>query len=356
MAALPQPRSQTVEAIYAWWEGKLSRLSRRLGASQIGRECERELWYGFRWCRPASAGFNGRMRRLFDRGHREEQVFIDELRGIGCDVRATNPATGEQFEFTAVDGHVVAKIDGVALGIPEAPRTWHNLSFKTINTKGHAALLKDGVASKPEHVAQAQVEMHLAQLTRTLYLSANKDTDDLYAERIRYDEALAQRLMEKAERVVYAPEPLQKLSEDAAFWKCKGCTLATVCHGQALPPVSCRTCLHATPERGGDGRWSCAYWKQDIPNVEAQQAACPNHRFIPALLRNWGEAVDASEAEGWVQYRAADGFEFRNGPWGLGSFTSKELAASTPSLLRDPQFQALRAKVKGEIVDDREAA
>lgn len=94
MAALPAPKSQTVEAIYTWWAGKLGRVSRRLGASQIGRECERQLWYGFRWATMGEA-FDGRMLRLFNRGHREEAVFVEELRGIGCDVRDVDPSTGE---------------------------------------------------------------------------------------------------------------------------------------------------------------------------------------------------------------------------------------------------------------------
>lgn len=347
MAALPNPPTPTVTAIYSWWENKLDRLSRRLGASQIGRECERELWYSFRWC-GTGAKFDGRMKRLFNRGHREEQVFTDELRGIGCDVRDIDPSTGEQFTFTACGGHFVAKIDGVALGLPEAPKTWHLAEFKTANSKTSAALAKSGVQSaKPEHYAQVQLSMKLANLERTLYLSVNKDTDELYGERIRYDAEAADRYLQRAERIVYAAEPLSRLSEDAAFWKCKGCSFASACHGTALPKPSCRTCLHATPEPDGDGRWSCAVWKSDIP-LDAQAVGCDKHLYVPALLARWGAAEDASEAEGWVQYKAADGFTFRNGPWGVASFTSKELHAMTPELIRHEEMQALRISHAGK--------
>lgn len=357
MATLPQSvqQSPTVTAIYSWWEGKLDRLSRRLGASQIGRECERELWYGFRW---ANAGkgpkFDGRMKRLFNRGHREEAVFTEELRGIGMEVHDLDPSTGEQFTFTAVGGHVVAKIDGVGKGVIEAPKTWHVIGYKTINKDGHNKLVKDGVQkAKPEHYAQNQIEMRLASLDRTLYLSACKDNDEIYAERIRYDADFAERLEAKAERIIYAPEPLERLSDDPAFWKCKGCSFASACHGAALPQPTCRTCLHATPERDGDGRWSCAKWGSDIP-LEHQQTGCGEHRYIPALLKRWGDAVDASQDENWVEYHAADGFTFRNGAWGEHSFTSKELAACSPSVLRDPEFQAIRATTKATIIDRAE--
>lgn len=354
MAALPErPRSQTVEAIYTWWSGKLEHPRAYLGGSVIGRECERQLWYSFRWCQPPGQEFDGRMRRLFDRGHREEATFVSELRGIGCQVHDVDPSTGQQFRFKAVDGHFGGGIDGVALGVPEAPKTWHLVEFKTHNERSFTALLKEGVAAaKPEHEAQMQVYMHLASLTRALYVAVNKNDDSLHAERIRYDKAAAERLMDKASRVIYSPEPLAKLSEDPAFWKCKFCPVASVCHGQTLPPPSCRTCLHATPEPDGDGRWSCAKHKCDI-TTDMQRAAgeqCPDHRYIPALLRNWGDSVDASEQEGWVLYRAPDGVAFRNGPWGLDSFTSKELAALTPELLRNEEFMAIRAKYAAQVV------
>lgn len=363
MATLPErPQSQTVTAIYSWWAGKPQRPGRRLGASQIGEECERRLWYSFRWCNPPGSEPDGRMKRLFNRGHREEAVFTEELRGIGCDVRDIDPSTGEQFTFTAVGGHFVAKIDGVALRVPEAPKTWHNLSYKTANAKSWAELSKKGLqAAQPKNWAQNQVEMHLAQLTRTLLLSVNKDTDEIYAERIRYDEAEAARLLAKAERIIYAAEPPPRLSEDPAFWKCKTCPMSPTCHGEALPPVSCRTCLHATPEPDGDGRWSCARFGCDV-TTETQRAAgeqCPEHRYIPALLANWGEVVDASEAEGWVEYRAPDGLTFRNGPWGVGSYTSKELVNASPALLRHAEFLAIRERVNGQVVEfqlDKEAA
>lgn len=354
MASLPASVtvSPVVSAIYAYWENKPSRLSRRLGASRVGRECERELWYGFRWCYAGGRQFDGRMLRLFNRGHREEPVFTEELRGIGCEVHDVDPSTGEQFEFTMCSGHFVAKIDGVALGLPEAPKTWHVLSYKTINADGHKKLTKDGVEkAKPEYWAQNQIEMKLAGLERTQYLSACKDNDEIYAERIRFDATAAERLERKAERIVFAAEPLDRISEDAAFYKCRGCAFHAVCHTAKVPTPNCRNCLHATPEREGDGRWTCARWDGgDIP-LDIQGEGCPEHRFIPALLARWGQPVDASEAENWVKYEGAAG-RFRNGAWGVTSYTSKELHNGAPALLANEDFQRLRREHAARIVPE----
>lgn len=361
MAKLPQTavESPTVTAIYSWWENKLEHPRAYLGGSVIGQECERRLWYSWRWCQPPGQEFDGRMRRLFDRGHREEETFVRELRGIGCQVHDVDPSTGQQFRFKAVDGHFGGGIDGVVLGVPEAPKTWHLVEMKTHNERSFTALLKEGVAkAKPEHEAQMQVYMHLAGLTRALYLAVNKNDDSLHAERVRYDEAAAERLMEKAERIIYAPEPLPGISADPAFYKCKWCPVAAVCHGTRLPPVSCRTCAHATPELDGDGRWTCAKFGTDLTVADqAKGSECPAHLFVPALLVRWGEVADASEQEGWVEYRTPGGDTFRNGTWGEGSFTSRELAAcSGPAVLADAEFLAIRARYQGRVVEYEEAA
>lgn len=55
-----------------------------LGGSQIGRKCDRELYYIFRWFRRPT--FEGRMLRLFDRGHKEEARFIELLASVGIEV------------------------------------------------------------------------------------------------------------------------------------------------------------------------------------------------------------------------------------------------------------------------------
>lgn len=349
MVALPRPISPTVQAIYASYEARPSRRSRRLGASSIGRPCERQLWYSFRWC--YSEQFEGRMLRLFKRGHREEDVFIRELRGIGLEVHGLDPRTGQQFEYTAVGGHLVAKIDGAAIGVLEAPKTWHNVGFKTINAKGHGELVAKGVQkAKPEHYAQNQIEMRMAGLTRTLYLSACKDNDELYGERIREDKQAGADLEAKAERIVRAPTPRPKLSDNPAWFQCKFCPAQAVCHGGQVPDVNCRTCVHATPEMYGNARWSCALHKRDLPVAE-QETGCEAHRYIPALL-TFAEAVDADPAANWIEYETTDGRRFRNGDPAAGCYPSAELAAADPAVLCDPDIDRIRIRMGGRLVAD----
>src|SRR5574337_815622 len=126
MVALPKTiTSPTVAAIFAGYEKREAAEPRRghLGASVIGKPCERQLWYAFRWAYQEQ--FEGRMLRLFQRGHREEDWFAADLRSTGAQVHSVDPRTGQQFRFSAVGGHVGGSMDGCALGLIEAPKTWH---------------------------------------------------------------------------------------------------------------------------------------------------------------------------------------------------------------------------------------
>ena len=98
----------------------------------------------------------------------------------------------------------------MAIGLPEAPATWHVCEFKTHSAKSFAKLKAEGVAaSKPLHWSQMQAYMQLAGLDRAFYLAVCKDTDELYQERIRHDAEAGLRILTKAERIIGAARPHQ---------------------------------------------------------------------------------------------------------------------------------------------------
>ena len=256
MAALPEPSTTTVDAIYASYEAaQESGYRDHLGASGIGAECERAIWYSWRWT--TRARYTGRLLRLFQSGHLAEARFCADLRRIGVTVLDIDPETGRQWNLRDATGHFGGSMDAVAIGFQEAPKTWHACEFKTHSAKSFAKLQKEGVEkSKPQHFAQMQVYMHLAGIERAFYLAVNKDTDELYQERIRYDAEAALRLMAKADRIIRSAEPPAKISADPAWFQCRFCDHASACHGEAMPERHCRSCLHSTPVDGGS--WHCA--------------------------------------------------------------------------------------------------
>lgn len=306
MAPLPAPSSPTVEAIYAHYEAEQgSGYREHLGASGIGASCERAIWYSWRWA--TRARHTGRLLRLFETGNLAEDRLVRNLRAIGVHILPVDPDTGRQWTLRDASGHFGGSMDGVAQGFPEAPKSWHVCEFKTHNLKSFGKLKTDGVEkSKPMHWAQMQAYMHLAGIERAFYLATCKDTDELYGERVRYDAAAALRIMAKAERVIAAAEPPARISTDPAWFECRFCDHAAVCHEGARPERHCRSCLHATP--AAEGVWTCERHNHPLDSRD-QRDGCAAHLYIPALVA--GEQVDAGED--WVSYRMPDGSEWRDG-------------------------------------------
>lgn len=351
MAKLPEPTHTTVAKIYEAYENDADDGNRpHLGASVIGRACERQLWLTFRWA--DSKKFSGRMLRLFETGQLAEARFVANLRRIGIEVHDVQP-DGSQWRVSTLGGHFAGSMDGAGVGFPEAPKTWHVLEFKTHNEKSFTDLVKKGVAAaKPEHYAQMQTYMGLTGMERAFYMAVNKNTDELYSERVDFDPVEFAKLMARAERVIRASEPPLKISNDPSWFVCKMCDFHEHCHGMKAPAVNCRTCAHSTPEVDGDSKWTCSIADTtpiQIP-ITVQRTGCAAHRYIPILLSNF--ATQEDYVNGDVDYRDNTGQGFTNGsqPGALSSqeirdLEDKSMLGAVANMKRQVAAQGFDSKV-----------
>jgi hypothetical protein len=306
MAEIPVSPDNVVTWIYGKYEEGQQSNRLYLGASTLGHECDRFLWYQFRWAfKPEQ--HTGRLLRLFETGNLEEARVVKELQTIGVLV------TSQQQEITGCDGHMRGHLDGIAAHVPEAPKSEHVLEIKTHNEKSFKALLKDGVKkSKPMHYVQMQLYMLHTGLERALYVAVNKNDDSLYSERVHYDAACALAAMKRAARIVRSETAPGKLSDDPAFYVCNWCSAKGICHEGEFGQRNCRSCVQSTPiENGG---WHCARWDKSL-NPDEQRKGCEAHLYIPVLVP--GEQIDAKQAYGLVEsitYRCrATGAEWVDG-------------------------------------------
>ena len=131
--------------------------SSNIGASSIGCPCQRSTFLSFRWASPIE-DFKGQMLRLFDVGTREEDIMVDNLKGIGFDIRYT----GKDQLKMQIAPHVICRPDGVIFdGIPDIDEYPVNFEMKTMNRSNFEKLEKQGLRnSKPEYYDQAQCEMY----------------------------------------------------------------------------------------------------------------------------------------------------------------------------------------------------
>lgn len=332
MAALPaaviDPVADAIFAKYA--ERSVEKPRGYLGMSSIGKPCARALWYDFRDAKRPT--FSGRMYRLFQTGHLAEPRFVQDLRSIGMTVFDMDPSTRRQFEFkdATLGNHFAGHADGVGTNLPQAPAKPCILEFKTHSSKSFAKLRTEGVEkSKPEHFAQMQCYMHYSLeqwgddgCPHALYLAVDKDTDDLYSERIKYDREKALSYIERAKAIIYSPEPPVRIGKDATWFECKFCNYIDICHGKELPRTGCRTCAHATPLKTGNAQWRCEKFKDTLPS-DAHASGCNSHVYIPVLLSAHADGIDSDA--GSVTYRRPDGQMFINGDGGIPSSMLSEV-------------------------------
>lgn len=329
---LPESQHTTAQAIVKWYESKTQDHRPHMGASLIGHACERHVWNNFRWVLKPT--FPGRVLRLFSTGQREEGRIVEELRGIGATVWETDPATGDQWRVSACNGHFGGSLDGIAEGLPEAPKTPAVLEFKTHSHKSFTQLIEQRVQkAKPQHYDQMTVYMGLMELDRAMYIAVDKDTDDMYCEWVHFDSDRFAQLLLRAQRLIDMTEPPPRISEDPTNWQCKFCSYHAACHGDTAAEANCRTCVHSTPTT--NAAWLCED-KLSRLTTEQQKAGCSQHLMIPALVPY---AMPVDGGDNWVGYQhKTSGAAFVNGAAveGYGpSFSSKELHRCPGVLIED---------------------
>lgn len=251
------------------------------GISTSGRECSRALWYSWRWVKMPR--FEGRILRLFNRGHLEEARFVAMIRAAGMTLYQAD-ANGNQFRVSYVGGHYGSAIDGVIVGCPDLPDPSEPIlsEFKTHNAKSFAKLVSSGLyESKKEHYVQMIQYMGFYKLRIGLYLAVNKDTDELYGELIEYDRGWDEYYVSRSATIILARFAPPRISDNPSVFACRFCDFKKECHYSA--PVlerNCRTCVNGVAQ--ADGTWVCA-GTGEILDKAAQLKGCESWTLHPDL-------------------------------------------------------------------------
>src|SRR5690625_2148656 len=217
VAQIPQPRHTTINAINRAHEQRHAEEKPRghMGVSQLGKPDERELWLSFRHA--FQPFIEGRVLRLFRRGHREEDTVVADLIAAGMDVRDT----GKNQRTLRFGSHVAGSCDGVIMaGVPEAPSKPHVMEAKTISKSRFAQLQKNGLEkSNWTYWVQVACYMHGTGIDRCLFIAVCKDDDSLYVERVKYDKALAEKYIERGQRIALSDRMPEPLTSDPTAWR-----------------------------------------------------------------------------------------------------------------------------------------
>lgn len=219
-----------------------------LGGSRLGHACERALQFEFvKAPKDEGADFDGRLLRIFRIGHALEDVAVAWLRSAGFDLytRRGGGEHGEQFGFSVAGGRIRGHVDGVFAGGPAIP----GMAFpalwecKTMNAKAWRETSSKGVAAaKPIYAAQIAVYQAYMDASvpgvadnPALFTAINKDTAELHHELVPFNAELAQRMSDRAVRILAATdasELLPRVAAQADHFECRFCPWAKRCWAQ----------------------------------------------------------------------------------------------------------------------------
>ena len=216
-----------------------------LGVSRLGHACERALQFEFLAApKDEGAEFSGKLLRIFAIGHTLEDLAVAWLRAAGFDLytRKGSRPDGEQFGFAVAGGRIRGHVDGILAGGPAIP----GLGFpalwecKTMNAKAWRETVAKGVVlAKP--VYAAQIAIYQAYMDASvpgiaehpaLFTAINKDTAELHHELVPFDAALAQRMSDRAVRILQATDAgdlLPRIATSPDFHECRFCPWAQRC-------------------------------------------------------------------------------------------------------------------------------
>jgi len=173
--------------------------------------------------------------RIFEAGHRAEDIVAGWFRAAGFDLRTERP-DGRQFGFTALAGQFKGHIDGCFVSGPVAmayPALWET---KALGAASWQDVVKRGVTvSRPVYAAQmALYQAYMDLPNPALFTALNRDTMELHTELVPFDAALAQEMSDRAVAVVQASEAKELMPRAAAeptAVLCRGGMAAGKWHG-----------------------------------------------------------------------------------------------------------------------------
>lgn len=251
--------------------GEPRQRSWRLGPSSLDTDCDRAVWYQFRWVLPADSGRTPRMLRLLEHGRIMEDQYaglLAKLKGFQLwtvDPNAKPSAKNKQFGGRSVGDHVGFYLDGICHLPPEYPELgFMPVEFKTAGTGRMFTLTKEDVrVGKSEHYDQMSYYGLKYQMHYGLYMAMNKNDDDLTLQVVELDWGKAEAMDRRMTDIIRSQKPPTRIKENATYFVCKMCKSHAVCHQGAAYLKNCRSCEYGEPIPGG--QWTCNLRSATIP-------------------------------------------------------------------------------------------
>jgi len=188
-----------------------------IGASNIGSECLRQIWYDYK--QAPGLPIDSRLKRIFKTGHVIESMILDLLEEAGLKL-CRLPFDFKEEEQPYFRGHVDA--------------IWQNnaiIEIKTAKDSQFKLFVKNGLYRwSPRYYAQVQAYMGMSGIHKTYLLALNKDNSSIHDELIEFDEIFYETLKIKAQLIHQCDIEPPKINQSPLFFMCKMCRYRRICH------------------------------------------------------------------------------------------------------------------------------
>jgi hypothetical protein len=223
-------------------------VSKSIGASAVGNSCDAYLSLSLRGAPDLPPP--PQLKRIFRDGHRIETSVLADMKKAGINVMEKNNTTGKQFRWDKFGGHIVFKADGVI----DDPSGAKLLEIKSMNDALWNKFKSYGIFISHRHYYdQMQLGMGMSGIKSCVLVAYNKDNSRYWDEEVKFDIMRYSYLMARAEAAMGSHA--ERVAHDETDWRCRSCSKAKYCWGDAPKEESVRLCANSSPLP--DGKFAC---------------------------------------------------------------------------------------------------
>ncbi len=196
-----------------------------IGASSIGKQCSRAIWYSFIGAEQTNPSPS--LRTTFEIGKRLEGLLLDYMEEAGLNLIRPNHNNNQLFmqdkDVLIFQGHCDA-----VLFIGNEPNV---VEIKTANTASFSRFKNHGLREWNEtYYAQLQSYLGMSGYKRGVLLAIDKNTSELHHEWVDYDDIFYHELKMKALAISVIGEPPEKINKNPIYFLCNMCNYRRTCH------------------------------------------------------------------------------------------------------------------------------
>ncbi len=192
-----------------------------IGASTIGSDCLRQIWYEYKGVQATEVPT--KTRRTWMIGRVLEGTILDWLEETGMKIkRDWGDLVSDDMPFFR--GH----LDSVWM---KKGKPFAILEIKTAKDASYMIFFKKGLrAWQPQYYAQIQTYMGMSGIHSAYIVVLNKDNSEISDELVTFDEVFYQQLRSKALMIANAHVSPPKVNGSPLWYQCKMCKFNKVCH------------------------------------------------------------------------------------------------------------------------------